>query len=98
MTVNASPKPQNPTPRSCDYSQLQIQFDWRDWLPYIESSDLTETQKKELIETLWSIIMAFVDLGWDVGNQRKSCGKQLDLTAAMRAAVVKSEENNKEVP
>ena len=43
-----------------------LRFDWRDWLPFFESEDVPEDQKRVLIETLWSIIIAFVDLGWQV--------------------------------
>ena len=98
MTVHPPLKSSN-LPETCKKTQPPtVHFEWRDWLPYTETSDLTEAQKKELIETLWSIIMAFVDLGWEVGSQHNTCGQHLDLTAAMRAAVLNSKDNNKEVP
>lgn len=72
----------------------KLDFDWRDWLPYIAEADLTETEKQELIETLWAIILVFVDLGWDVGAQTpaESYGQSYDLTAALVASVVNSTE------
>jgi len=33
---------------------------------YLDESDLTDAQKKELLETLWSIICEFVRLGYGV--------------------------------
>lgn len=33
---------------------------------YLEDSDLDESQKREFIETLWSVIVSFVDLGFGV--------------------------------
>lgn len=70
-----------------------LQFDWQDWLPGVEGSDLTDAQKREMIEALWSIVIAFVDLGWEVGNAPTETGGQtIDLCAALRAAVVHSKE------
>lgn len=46
-----------------------------------------------MIETVWSIAMAFVDLGWDVDTSENTSGQSFDLTAALRAAVLNSEES-----
>ncbi len=75
----------------------QLQFDWQDWLPFVEGSDLTNDQKREMIETLWSIVLAFVDLGWNVGTQTQENGGQpIDLSAALAAAVIHSNQPTKE--
>lgn len=34
--------------------------------PYIDDFDLTKEQQQELLETLWSIMSAFVDIGFGV--------------------------------
>ena len=74
----------------------KIHFDWQDWLPYLEEYDCTDTQKRQLIETYWLIILAFIDLDYEVGsfegetNVDKSA-LRLDLSAALRAAVLQSE-------
>ena len=71
-----------------------LRFDWRDWLPYFEDEDIPIEQKRELIETLWSIVITFVDLGFELNppqNASKSCGKEIDLTAALQAAVLQSQ-------
>ena len=74
-----------------------FQVDWQEWLPYIEDNKLTDNQKRELIETLWTIVIAFVDLGWDISNAPKETGGQvLDLKAALEAAVVNSRVKQKE--
>ena len=74
----------------------KLQFDWRDWLPYLDASDASDAQKKELIETLWAIVMTFVDLGWEVRPDAESCGQDIDLTAALRAAMVHSEDQRQD--
>jgi len=72
-----------------------VHLNWQDWLPYLEDTGLNEGQKREMIETLWSIMMAFVDLGWDVTDTpQEISGQVLDLKAALTAAVLNSQEAN----
>ena len=68
-----------------------LRFDWTDWLPYLEDQDIPEGQKRELIETLWSIVVAFVDLGWQINPKAEFAGEPLDLKAILTAV-----ENSKE--
>lgn len=86
-----------------------LRFDWRDWLPYFEDGNIPEDQKRVLIETLWSIMIGFVDLGWSiapepessalensgVGKSAKNCGQTFDLKAVLEAAVVRSDLDDK---
>ena len=73
-------------------------FDWQDWLPYVAEADLPDDQKREMIETLWQIVVAFVDLGFDLNphqqaqtdHGQESCGQTLDLKMLLEAAVLKS--------
>lgn len=72
----------------------KVVFDWESWLPYLEDSEASDADKRLLIETLWRIVLTFVDLGWEVhspGDQRaESCGQEIDLTAELRKAVIQS--------
>lgn len=43
-----------------------LQFDAREYLHFVEDSDLTEGQALELLEAIWSVMVAFVDLGFGV--------------------------------
>ena len=78
-----------------------LQLSWQDWLPYLEDSAASEADKRRLIETLWAIILAFVDLGWEIVPTDSSVdaiaaepgGQNLDLTAVLRHAVVYSKQN-----
>ncbi len=71
-------------------------FTWEDWLPHLADTDATEEEKKALIEALWSIVIAFVDLGWEVGGDteaphksgEKTCGQTTDIKTALAAAVI----------
>jgi len=62
---------------------LALAFDWQEWLPYFEDQDIPEAQKREMIETLWQIVVAFVDLGFEVHPAQvvmdeKGCGQLAD--------------------
>ena len=69
-----------------------IHLNLEDWLPYLEANTLTEAEKVETIETLWNIAMGFVDLGWTLNVDAENRGQSFDLTAALRAAVLYSEQ------
>ncbi|GAA6207894.1 hypothetical protein NBRC116601_11870 [Cognatishimia sp. WU-CL00825] len=73
-------------------SQPSLRFDVNDWLPYIEDENATYEQKVELIETLWSIVIGFVDLGWDIKFNPESCGEDADLYTLLTSGMVYFEE------
>ncbi len=90
MPVKPDPPP-FPTPHPTETSKLI--FKWEDWLPYLAAEEATDDEKRAMIEAVWSIVVAFVDLGWEVdGSSEKSCGQVLDLKAALEAAVLHSDE------
>ncbi|MGE0282380.1 MAG: hypothetical protein AB7P20_17445 [Rhizobiaceae bacterium] len=60
-----------------------LRFEWTDWLPHLEDQDVSDEQKRALIETLWSIVVAFVDLGWRLNPPAESSGETLDLKAIL---------------
>lgn len=76
-------------------SSRALRFDWQDWLPYLEDSDASDEQKRELIEALWTVVLGFVDLGYEVKSSAEICGEAIDLAAILRAAVVNSEDDPK---
>jgi len=41
-----------------------LSIDWDLYLAHLEESDLSDAQKREFIQTLWSIVVSFVDLGF----------------------------------
>lgn len=94
MTDTAPQNASNPTQPPNEPSPNpppQVAFDWQDFLPYLAEADLTEDQKRAFIETMWGIVLAFVDLGYEVRSPRETCGQALDLRAALQAAVLGSD-------
>ncbi|AZV79063.1 hypothetical protein EBB79_15075 [Parasedimentitalea marina] len=70
----------------------KLHFDWQDWLPLLADDSIPEAQARELIETVWSIVSAFMQLGCDVSSTTETCGKDIDLTALLNAAVLDSQD------
>ncbi|MEM6758180.1 MAG: hypothetical protein AAF601_01740 [Pseudomonadota bacterium] len=75
-----------------------LHLNWTEWLSDLENVDASLEDKRHLIETLWAIMTAFVELGWDVSasNAPETCGQALDLKAVLTAAVLNSKEQQKE--
>jgi hypothetical protein len=44
------------------------QFDAAEYMEHVDDLDLTEEQKVEFLRTLWAIMSAFVELGFDVDS------------------------------
>lgn len=49
----------------------------------LDAPDLSENQKRELIETLWQVVVGFIDLNFDIcttdESAGESCGKPANL-------------------
>ena len=85
---------EHPVPELDDpSSRPKLIFNWEDWIPYLEEMELTEAQQRQFIETFWQIVVIFVDLGWEIGPDPEICGQNLDLAAALKAAVLQSEDH-----
>lgn len=48
-------------------------IDWDFYMEMLETSDATDEEKRELVQTLWNIIVAFVDLGFGVHPIQQAC-------------------------
>ena len=51
-------------------------LDYEAYAPYLEDSNMSEAQKREFLETLWSIIVSFVDLGFGAHPIQQACGEE----------------------
>ena len=65
-----------------------LRFDWHDWLPYLENEDMPLDQKQDLIETLWAIVLTFMDMGYTIKTSPETCGNAIDLQTVLETAVV----------
>ncbi len=61
-------------------SRRMLEIDVEKYQAFLDDPSLTEDQKRQLIEALWSIIVAFVDLGFGVHPmqqviEQQGCGQ-----------------------
>ncbi|MEO0486234.1 MAG: hypothetical protein AAF092_10015 [Pseudomonadota bacterium] len=73
-----------------------LAFDWREWLPHLADADMSDAQKKAMIEALWAIVLGFVDLGFEVKAAEETCGETIDLKVALAAAVLGCEQDEED--
>jgi len=75
-----------------NFKPMAIRFDWRDWEHFFDNSDYPKELKQEFIETLWSIVLNFVDLGYGLNPTQEICGEVIDLKAVLEVAVLNSDD------
>ena len=44
----------------------ELPFQPEEWLPHVEEFDISDEKKIELLQMLWNIMGAFVDIGWGI--------------------------------
>jgi hypothetical protein len=54
-----------------------LTIDWGLYEHYLEDSDLSDDDKRALIETLWSIMVSFVDLGFRLSPLQNVCEQEI---------------------
>ena len=54
------------TPLSVESAKPIVTLDYALYQHYLDDADMSEDQKREFLETLWTIIVGFVDLGFGV--------------------------------
>jgi hypothetical protein len=77
------------------HSRLEIDLDH--YQSYLDDPALTPDQKEEILGALWTIITAFVELGFGVHPVQQACGKHettLDLTAKSESTKPKQNKEN----
>lgn len=60
------------------HTQPTLECDFEAYAHYLEDSDLTENEKRQILEALWNIAVAFVDIGFGVHPGQQVCGKLED--------------------
>lgn len=81
---------------SADHSGW-LEIDLDHYQSYLDDPALTPNQKKEIVGALWTIITAFVELGFGVHPVQQACGKPetaLDLTVKSESTKLKLHKKN----
>jgi hypothetical protein len=75
-----------------------LELDATDYLPEMEDFDMTEAQKIELLETLWSIMRLFVELGFQADICGQIFGESQSLNLPLADHVQSSHSTIRETP
>jgi hypothetical protein len=70
-----------------------LTIDWTFYASQLEGSDLSDDQKRELIETLWNIVVSCVDLGFGVHPLQQGCEHSSETTQDAPADLLSLLEN-----
>ncbi|HEV7437693.1 MAG TPA: hypothetical protein VGO22_22935 [Pseudorhizobium sp.] len=90
---------QETTYKPVDLPALAV--DWEFYAQFLEETDATDEEKRELIITIWSVAVSFVELGFGVhGVQQVGEYKQdsnLTLSVDLINTLTSKEENNRKI-
>jgi hypothetical protein len=67
-----------------------LTVDWQLYAQYLEDSDLSDEDKREVIEALWTLVVSFIDMGFGVGAPVQACGKDAEDSPSGAASVLPS--------
>lgn len=56
-------------------AQRSLAIDVARYQEYLDGSDLTPEQKEDFLRAVWSVVVTFVELGFDVHPLQEVCGK-----------------------
>lgn len=59
-------------------SRPTLAIDIERYQAYLDGSNMTEAQKSEFLQALWSIVVNFVELGFDVHPLQEVCGQDAE--------------------
>ena len=70
-----------------------IKIDYAVYEQYLVDSDLTEEEKRAFLDTLWNIIVTFVDLGFGVHPLQQACEEPLELDQLTPSQILASNDH-----
>jgi hypothetical protein len=63
-------------------SRRRLEIDLERYQTYVDDNDLSEDQKADFVNALWTVIVAFVDLGYGVHPVQSECAQLISLPSA----------------
>jgi len=88
IILNQTPPPQTPAnttaPNNLTFSPLTL--DYKRYAALLDDKALCADQRCKMIEALWSMMTAFVDLGFGLHPVQQACGQNRYTGALKRAA------------
>ena len=66
-----------------------LEIDWDLYETWLAESDLTEAEKRQFLEALWSLVVMFVDMGFGLHPTQQSCGQMGEARPAKLEAAAR---------
>lgn len=94
-------KQHDPDTDDCTNQQLSVGIDTSKYEALLANADISDDDKRELIEALWSIVSSFVKLGFGVhpvqlAMRERDCGQDANSFSVEPQILLKSENERKE--
>ncbi|MEM6537374.1 MAG: hypothetical protein AAF668_06550 [Pseudomonadota bacterium] len=86
--------------REQSLARPSVGFEYERYAHFLDEADLSQDQKREVLQALWNIVVGFVDLGFGVHpvqQAQKPCGKFKETppkSALTAPPVIKSEDTS----
>lgn len=61
-----------------DKQPLALHIDLEKYLGQLEDWDITRSQKEELIQTLWNVLLSFAEIGFEIHPVQRVLSKKPD--------------------
>ena len=68
-----------------------VHIDWQRYEAFLQDGDMSEEDKRAFIETLWNIMLTFVDLGFGLDPTSQVCEKEPKIIHTRNSDMIKSE-------
>jgi len=68
-----------------------IHIEWERYEAYLEDGDMSEEDKRVFIETLWNIMLTFVDLGFGLDPTSRVCEKETKIIHVNDTDMIRSD-------
>tara|TARA_Y100000780_G_C13576761_1_gene375125 strand:+ start:565 stop:882 length:318 start_codon:yes stop_codon:yes gene_type:complete len=94
-------KQHDPNTDDCTNQKLSVGIDTSKYEALLADAEISDEDKRELIQALWSIVSSFVKLGFGVhpvqlAMRKRDCGQDSNTFAAGAQIPLKSESERKE--
>ena len=66
--------------------ETSVEIDTEKYQKMIDDPSLNDSQRKQIVESLWLIIVSFVDLGFGVHPADQTCGKLDEIVDPRRSS------------
>lgn len=71
-------------------SRPTLTVDWMAYAHHLEDSTMSDDEKRQVIETIWSIVVSFIDMGFNVRSPDDACGQEAKDDPSTNSDVVPS--------